>query len=225
MNEQNNDSFDDELVTVEEEVQTEEPEKKPKNAAAEIFDWVEVMALSLAVILLVFTYIGRLAIVDGSSMNKTLYDGEALLISKAFYEPKQGDIIVFQIPGGHGVLGQPLVKRIIATGGQTIYIDYENWKTYVYEDADMPIEQVLKTVKPFEEIYQVDINYKEGYMNRGMGLKYPYTLPEGKLFVMGDNRNDSTDSRFAPVGPVDERYILGKVYCRLTPFDKMGVLN
>ncbi len=227
--EDNNEVFpEDEIITIPESDYGEDliVEQKPKKSMAqEIFDWVEVMAFSLACILIIFTYLGRLAVVDGSSMRNTLTDGETLLISKALYEPEQGDIIVFQIPDGKGTLGQPLIKRIIATEGQTVYIDCQEWKTYVYNDADMPIEKVLETVTPFETMYEVDINYEDTAMKAGYGIEYPYTVPEGKLFVMGDNRNASSDSRIPDVGPVDERYILGKAYYRLLPFDKIGEVH
>ncbi len=199
--------------------------KESKNPAREIFDWLEVMVISLAAILIVFTYCGRVAVVDGDSMNHSLISGESLIISNAFYDPQPGDIVVFQIPGNEGVLGQPLIKRVIATGGQTVYLDTVEWKTYVYDDAQMPISMVKATVKPFEERFDINIRYENGLMEDGYGTDYPFTVPEGKMFVMGDNRNNSTDSRFPSVGAVDERYILGKAYFRITPFDKMGAVS
>ncbi len=205
--------------------QTKIEKKSPKDPARELFDWIEVMALSLAVILILFSYVGRVAVVDGDSMNNTLINGESLMISKLFYDPKPGDIVVFQIPSNEGLLGQPLIKRIIATEGQTVYLDTQNWKTYVYDDPTMPISVVKATVTPFEDRFHTNIKYENGYMDDGYGTEYPYTVPKGKMFVMGDNRNNSTDSRFPSVGAVDERYILGKAYFRITPFDRIGALD
>ncbi len=202
----------------------QEPRKEKRGFACEVFDWVEVMAFSLTFILLVFTYVGRLAVVDGPSMNNTLEHGETLVISKVNYTPKTGDIIVFQNPLGVGVYGQPLIKRVIATEGQWIYIDHENWKTYVYENSEWDTaEEVVANVVPLEDIYGWEIN-KEPYTSMTGKHEAPRQIPDGKMFVMGDNRNHSADSRSPSVGIVDERYILGKAYFRLTPFERMGAL-
>ena len=213
---------------IEETAQTEKKglfSKKPKEKKTpvrEVFDWVEIIALSLAFVLLTFSYIARQARVDGSSMRETFHHGESIVISNLFYTPKQGDVIVFQVPNSP-LTTEPIIKRVIAVGGQTVYIDFDNWKVYVYDDASLTVDQVLATVHPLDEPYIEAMREKlESYTvmngkNSYGGYTYPLTVEKGKLFCMGDNRNGSTDSRWTILGPVDERYVLGKVLFRIYP--------
>lgn len=217
-------------------VNAEDAKSQKKGAARELFEWVEVIAFSLAFVLLIFSYVGRLAVVDGSSMNNTLVDKETLIITNFMYKPQQGDIIVFQIPdktvedqAKADTFGQPLVKRVIATGGQTVYIDFENWKTYVYNasdyDKELTIEEIKEKITPFEDIYDCDINYEDEPMQQLNASSEPFVVEEGKLYVMGDNRNHSSDSRYFKVGQVDERYVLGKAVLRVSPLNKFGTIK
>ena len=141
-----------------------------------------------------------MALVDGESMEDTLYEGQALIISKLSYTPKTNDIIVFQLPASK--YKEPMVKRVIATEGQVVDIDFYNWKVYVDGVA-------------LDE-------YEEGAVMLMSSYTFPYTVPKGKIFVMGDNRNESLDSRSSEIGPVDTRYLLGRVIFRLTPLSKLG---
>ena len=195
-------------------------DKEKKPIIREVFDWVEIVALSLAFVLLMFSYVARQAKVDGSSMRETFHDGEAIVISNLFYKPKQGDIVVFQVPNSR-LTPEPIIKRVIAVGGQTVYIDFDNWKVYVYDDSTLTVEQVLAEVTPLDEPY---INAMRESDNAGRTMSrgsytYPMTIEEGMIFCMGDNRNGSTDSRSSWLGPVDERYVLGKVLFRIWPFE------
>ena len=197
--------------------------KEKKTPVREVFDWVEIIALSLAFVLLTFSYVARQARVDGSSMRETFHHGESIVISNLFYTPKQGDVIVFQVPNSL-LTTEPIIKRVIAVGGQTVYIDFENWKVYVYDDASLTVDQVLETVEPLDEPYIEAMRSMAENINSSMkgkntygGYSYPMTVEKGKLFCMGDNRNGSTDSRWTVLGPVDERYILGKVLFRIYP--------
>jgi signal peptidase I len=147
----------------------------------------------------------RLAVVDGDSMNNTLHNQETLIISNFMYEPENNDIIVFTSPS----YKNPLVKRVIAVGGQTVDIDFENWKVTV--DGKVLQEDYVNYL-PYAEMDSFDVSF-------------PLTVPEGYVFVMGDNRNNSSDSRSSKVGFVDERYILGKVELRLLPFNKFGTVD
>ncbi len=203
----------------------EEEKKQKKPLIHEVFDWVEIIALSLSFVLLMFSYVARQARVEGGSMRETFHDGESIIISNMFYKPKQNDIVVFQVPNSP-LTQEPIIKRVIAVAGQTVYIDFENWKVYVYDDASLSVEEVLATVTPLDEPYieemrQVNIKSTKNpnvSMQRGSHT-YPMTIKEGMIFCMGDNRNGSTDSRSSLLGPVDERYVLGKVLFRIWPFE------
>ncbi len=176
-------------------------------AAKEFFEWIELFGYAVAVVIVLFTFFGRIAVVDGPSMEKTLFHGEALIISDLFYEPEPGDVIVFQ---SNTILGnEAIVKRVIATEGQTVDIDFETWT--------VTVDGV-----PLEEDY---VNYIAGQHMNGSDYQYPLTVEEGKLFVMGDNRNHSSDSRDNRIGLVDSRFVLGHVLFRFLPFDKLGAIH
>ena len=179
--------------------------KKGGTAAREIFDWVELLAIATAAVIILFTFFLRVAVVVGPSMEDTLIANDVILLSNLFYEPEQGDIIVFQSK----LLDEyePIVKRVIATENQTVSIDYETWTVTVdgVELKEDYVKRELKIMKPYS-------NY----------LEFPYTVPEGKIFVMGDNRNSSMDSRDRQIGCVDKRFVLGKLLYRMYPFSKIG---
>lgn len=175
--------------------------------ARELYDWVEIFVGTMAVILLVFTFLIRIAYVDGPSMNPTLIDGETLAVSNLFYTPKQGDIVVFQDPDSSVSGG--VVKRVIATEGQVVDIDFDSWTVTVDGVA-------------LDEPY---VNYIEGVPMRSFDVSFPMTVPEGEIFVLGDNRNQSNDSRATDIGSVDTRFIFGKVLFRITPLSKLGAIK
>lgn len=177
--------------------------KAPLNPIASIYEWVEVICVALFFVVLLFTFVCRLVTVEGESMEHTFYGGDRLIISDIMYEPKLGDVVVVQNvtdPNFHG----PIIKRVIATEGETVNVDSENWTiTVTHKDGS------VTTLS--DEAY---VNRVEGYMRPGY-VRYPHTVEDGHIFVMGDNRNHSYDSRFC--GDIDERMILGKVYVRLLP--------
>lgn len=179
----------------------------PMKFARDIYDWVEIFVVTMTAIMLIFTFIGRIAYVDGPSMNETLHDRDTLVVSKLFYTPKQNDIVVFQSPDS-GIAGG-IVKRVIATAGQTVDIDFDNWVVTVDGVA-------------LDEPY---VNFEEGYAMRNYDVEFPITVPEGQIFVMGDNRNHSNDSRGSQIGCVDTRFVFGHVLFRLTPINKFGVIK
>ena len=180
--------------------------------SAALFDWLEMIVLSACIVLLLFTFIARPAKVDGNSMQETLHDSEMLLISDLFFEPEYGDVIVFQKV--NSIHPAPMVKRVIATEGETIDIDFNTWKVTV-TDAN-------GNVRTLDES-----EYRKLATDARVttDLEFPITVGEGQLFVMGDNRNHSMDSRSSAVGLVDEEEVIGKVLCRFFPFNKIGIIN
>ena len=175
-----------------------------KKVAREIYDWAEIFVVTMTTILLIFTFFIRIAFVDGPSMNNTLHDKETLAVSNFLYTPKQNDIVVFESPDS-GIMGG-IVKRVIATEGQTVDIDFENW-TVTVDGVTL------------DETY---VNFEEGLPMRQYDVEFPVTVPEGCVFVMGDNRNHSNDSRGSEIGFVDTRFIFGHVLFRITPLSKFG---
>lgn len=182
-------------------------EKEERTALRAAYDWVEVVAVSLSLVILFLTFIARVTTVVGDSMLPTLHNGESLLVVSLGYEPKNGDVVVVQ--DDRSVIDYPIVKRIIAVGGQDVEFDFENWLVYV--DGEL-----------LEEDY---INKKDFVNMKSYGCDEKLTVPEGYVFVMGDNRNGSTDSRDSRVGFVSYDDIVGKVALRLSPMDKFGKVD
>ncbi|MBQ2708558.1 MAG: signal peptidase I [Clostridia bacterium] len=175
-----------------------------KKVAREIYDWAEIFVVTMTTILLIFTFFIRIAFVDGPSMNNTLHDKETLAVSNFLYTPKQNDIVVFESPDS-GIMGG-IVKRVIATEGQTVDIDFDSW-TVTVDGVTL------------DETY---VNFEEGVPMRHGDVVFPITVPEGMVFVLGDNRNHSSDSRSTDIGCVDTRFIFGHVLFRITPLSKFG---
>ncbi len=195
----------------------DESERKDKRREG-IYDWIEVFTAAVTIVVIMLSFIMRIATVRGHSMDNTLSDGQVLIMSDMFYTPKQGDIIVVQQNGGY--FESPLVKRVIATGGQKLHIDFTNWEVTV--DGKVIDEEYVKRGIPGvsmdkEEYYSV---YSSYFDETGS-----ITIPEGYLFVMGDNRNESSDSRSIYVGLVRENEVLGKVVFSLLPLSKLGVVK
>ncbi|HOA85584.1 MAG: signal peptidase I [Clostridiales bacterium] len=187
--------------------------KKKTSFASELFDYVEIFVYSVCAVILVFTFIIRLCSVDGPSMEQTLHDKEILLVSNLNYKPAQGDIIVFHLTGSPDPnLNKPIVKRVIATAGKYVRIDYDAGLVYVSDDYVFDESDILD-----ESGY---IYLSNGRWNRS-GVYETY-VPEGYLFVMGDNRNNSLDSRESAIGLLDQRRVFGKVLLRLFPLSKAG---
>ena len=184
------------------------PAIRKRAVFSSVIEYAEIFVFAIAFVILIFSFVFRLCVVRGPSMEKTLVEDQLLIVSDIGYEPKRGDIIVFHQTG---YLNEPVVKRVIAVGGETIDIDFHTWtvtitdkdgNTFVYEEPYMYLDESVPRVTS--------------------SLKFPYEVPEGSLFVMGDNRNHSSDSRGTMIGLVDKRRVLGKVLIRVAPFDKFG---
>ena len=167
----------------------------------ELFNWGEALVEALVIIVLLFTLVVRIIGVDGSSMVPTLHDGDQLLVSHLFYDtPAQGDIVVLTKKTFNE---QPIVKRIIAVEGQTVNINFDTHEVTV--DGEVLYEPYINeaTARPGD-------------------MTFPQTVPEGCVFVLGDNRNKSSDSRVMTLGMVDTRHILGRVLFRIYPLNAVG---
>ena len=183
--------------------------------AAELYDYAEMFVFAAMAVLLVFTFGLRLCTVSGDSMVQTLYNGEQLLVSNLGYRPQQGDILIFhQTSEIYERFNEPIVKRVIATEGQWIDINRASGTVTVY-DENFENPQILD-----ESAYRY---LDSGEWEIGLAMSFPVQVPEGHLFVMGDNRNNSSDSSTSEaIGFVDTRRVLGRVICRLTPLPKFG---
>ena len=170
-----------------EEIKQEDQRKSP---GRDLYEWVQALVCSVLAVVVVFTFLIRLIGVDGHSMLPTLQDGDRLLVlnSMFYHDYQYGDVVVLR---KDTFLDEPIVKRVIATGGQTVDIDFASGAVYV--DG-----------VPLEEDYVNDLTFLEE------GTEFPLTVPEGSIFVMGDNRNHSNDSRDSRLGTVDSRYVIGR---------------
>jgi signal peptidase I len=176
----------------------------------ELLDWAQALVTSLILVIMLFTFLARIITVDGTSMVPTLENLDRVLITNLGYTPKQGDIIVFTKKGlrlpGYEDKDQPLVKRVIATAGQEVDINFNTAQVFV--------DGVLQ-----------DEPYISEPTRRQLDIQFPVTVPKGCIFVMGDNRNESIDSRDSRIGMIDTRYILGRVLLRVMPFGSFGKVS
>ena len=182
------------------------PEEK-EGFAGDLYAWLQALTFALLLLMIIFTFFGRIIGVDGSSMLPTLTNGDLLFLQCAGYEPEQGDVVVLH--KSFAATSEPIVKRVVATGGQTVHIDYGTGTVYVDGEAlDEPYlgEPMLQPGSP--NMQQTD-----------------WDVPEDSVFVMGDNRNHSADSREDSLGPVDSDYVLGKALVVLFPFSHFGSIH
>ena len=168
-----------------------------------IVEWYEALIFALAFLVLLFTFVVRVVAVNGSSMVPTLNSGDRLLVQSSLFQVERGDVVVID---SYIEYGKPLVKRVIAVGGDRVDINAETGEVFVNG-------QLL------DEPYIAEATRQKGDM------EFPLTVPEGYLFVMGDNRMHSTDSRYQDIGFIDERDILGQVLYRIYPFSAIGSIT
>ncbi|WP_302401014.1 signal peptidase I [Neglectibacter timonensis] len=171
-------------------------------------EWIEELVIAIVLIAVVFTFLFRIITVTGTSMIPNYNDGDRVLVVSNPLQISQGDVVVII-----NVLEEPIIKRVIATEGQTVDFDPES-------------KAVLVNGQPVDETEfglsngMTDLPYTSFEI-----LEFPQTVPEGCIFVLGDNRAVSEDSRYKIVGMIDERNILGKAVFNIFPFSKIGPAN
>ncbi len=182
-----------------------QPKKEGRQAQKEnsLFEWYDSLVFALTVIVLVFVFCVRVITVSGYSMEPTLYWGDRVAVQSMLYTPRRGDVVVMD---GYINYGDPLVKRIIAVGGDTLDIDFATGTVTLNGQA-------------------LEEPYISAPTTTRYDISFPVTVPEGQVFVMGDNRPRSLDSRSSEVGFIDQRDILGKVLLRIYPVNAFGVLE
>lgn len=185
---------------------TEVPVKqKPGKIVTTILEWAEEVILAIVLIAVVFTFVGRVVTVTGTSMVPSFHEEDRVLVVNDVGRVKRGDVVVIV-----NVLQEPIIKRVVATEGETVDFDYESGAVLVNGQA----------------IDETQFGLENGVTGEPFGsfelLEFPQTVPEGCVFVLGDNRAVSEDSRYQDVGMIDERNILGKAVFHLFPFQRLG---
>jgi len=175
--------------------------KQTADAGSNLYEWVQALVCSVLTVVLIFTFLVRLIGVDGHSMVPTLQNNDRLIVVNSLLDDhyKQGDIIVLR---KESFLTEPIVKRVIAVGGQTVDINFNTGSVMV--DGKLLQEDYINALTLMQE-----------------GTQFPLTVPEGSVFVMGDNRNASSDSRDSRLGTVDTRYVIGRAVLLAFPGQDM----
>lgn len=196
--------------------------RKKSDAKNDFFDWLDIITVALVIVVFVFSFFFRVATIEGESMLNTFHDGERVIISDIFLRPKYGDVVVIsrnysneQDKNDHD--SQPIIKRVIATEGMTVRIDFDNGDVYVNEQK-------------LEEYYTATPTNNTVDTNNSELLKAGVVVPKNCVFVLGDNRNNSLDSRSSQIGGygtgmINKKNIIGKVYFRIFPFSKIGKIR
>lgn len=190
-------------------VETNREEKQPQKDSPFVrsaLEWAETIVMAVVLVAIVFTFVARVITVDGRSMEPTYYNGDRVLVTQLAGPAQKGDVVIVI-----EALDEPIIKRVIATEGQVVDFDPELGEVTV--DGQVVAGSAYGTEDGIT--YVPDLP--------GQVLEFPQTVPEGCVFVLGDNRDNSTDSRFVSVGMVDCRNILGKVVFNLYPFSRAGL--
>lgn len=195
--------------------------KDPKKIIDDIFELAEAVIFSIFLVLLIFTYIFRISEVAGHSMEPTLHEADRVLMQPMFYSLEQNDIVIIN----SSKLEKLIVKRIIALEGQTVDIDFS--EGIVYVDGKPLDEQVYETDDEGNSLLLTADHFVNTLTTTDMGAfeSYPVTVPEGYVFVLGDNRNISKDSKHVDLGFVPVEEILGEVVMRIYPRSDFGLVK
>ena len=184
------------------------PPMVPAKGLKTLYEWLEEIVIALTLVILVFTFLFRVVTVTGESMLPNFVEGQKLIVTNLGHSVEQGTVVVIT-----NVLNEPIIKRVIATEGQTVDIDYETGVVYVdgeaVDETQFGLENGI-TTRPYSTLE---------------AMVFPQTVPEGCVFDLGDNRGVSKDSRYTEVGMVDTRHILGEAVFTLYPFDRFGVIE
>mgnify|MGYP005812459173 FL=1 len=184
------------------------PPMVPAKGVKTLYEWLEEIVIALTLVILVFTFLFRVVTVTGESVLPNFVEGQKLIVTNLGHSVEQGTVVVIT-----NVLNEPIIKRVIATEGQTVDIDYETGVVYVdgeaVDETQFGLENGI-TTRPYSTLE---------------AMVFPQTVPEGCVFVLGDNRGVSKDSRYTEVGMVDTRHILGEAVFTLYPFDRFGVIE
>lgn len=184
----------------------EKKEEEKTSFKQDLYYWTQALIVVLVGLILVCTLAGRVIRVVGSSMVPTLHENDLLLLWSVGYTPQRGDVVVLR---KESFMSYPVVKRVIATGGEHVTVDYTT--------GTVSVDGVA-----LDEPYLNELMVDTGSPNMTV---LDVTVPEGSVYVMGDNRNHSSDSRHRDLGTVDERYILGKALCRIFPLTAFGAVR
>lgn len=177
---------------------------KADGMMAGVYDWIRCIIFAIAIVVIVLTFVFRLVDVEGTSMCDTLQTKDKVIVTNLLYTPRDNDIVVIS----HGAeYKKPIIKRVIATEGQTLELDYEN-------------EKIIVDGIEISEPYIKGTTFSGNYGNNVI----PSVIPEGKIFVMGDNRQVSLDSRSTEIGLIDVKDVIGKAQVVAFPFDHFGYL-
>jgi len=171
-----------------------------------LYDWMQSIVMVFLPIIFLLTFVGRTMAVQEISMTPTLLDGDRMIVRSILYTPQRGDVVIFSRYDFSD--GAALVKRIIGLAGDVIDVNPETG--FVYLNGEPLYEPYAN--EPIRRVGMRDISF-------------PHTVPEGHVFVIGDNRNHSTDSRDSDIGPVDEREIIGQVVAIILPLNRAGFLT
>lgn len=191
--------------------------EQPAKPFSGALEWAGSLVYAMLAMLAVSLFLFRAVTVSGDSMNNTLLNNDRVISTNFFYTPGRGDIVVVQADKiqnyATGKYGEPIIKRVIAVEGDTLKFDFTQGKIYLRAAGE----------RDFSELSE-DYIKEPSFASLDLDTGVEYTVPDGCVFVMGDNRNRSLDSRSNAVGFVDTDLIMGKAFVRLFPLDSFGLL-